>query len=57
MQTIIWNHLSETEKRKVIMRPVQQNGKTFSRQLMPFVKMWHTMAIGHYLNSVKNLMA
>ncbi|MDO7277016.1 histidinol dehydrogenase [Haemophilus influenzae] len=31
MQTIIWNHLSETEKRKVIMRPVQQNGKNIQQ--------------------------
>lgn len=31
MQTIIWNHLSETEKRKVIMRPVQQNGENIQQ--------------------------
>lgn len=57
MQTIIWNHLSETEKRKVIMRPVQQNGKNIQQAVNAIRENVATMAIGRYLNSVKNLMA
>ena len=28
---LFWNHLSETEIRKVIMRPVQQNGENIQQ--------------------------